>query len=69
MIEFIIETTRTVSDLALTNVFDRFPNIRWIFSHGGGALPVIADRIEMFRRTVLDDHSQRRIVTEQLRDA
>lgn len=68
MIEFIIETTRTVSDLALTNVFDRLPNIQWIFSHGGGALPVIADRIELFRTTVLGDHSKRRTVTEQLRD-
>lgn len=68
MLEFIFETTRTVSDLALTNAFDRFPGIRWIFSHGGGALPMLAERIELFRTTILADQSNRRTVQEQLRD-
>ena len=68
MLEFIFETTRTVSDLALNKVFERYPGIRWVFSHGGGALPVVADRIELFRTTVLAEAGNSRPVPEQLRD-
>ncbi len=53
MLEFIFETTRTVSDLAFTGVFERYPDIRWVFPHGGGALPLIADRMELFRTLIL----------------
>ncbi len=49
MLEFIFDTTRTVSDLVFTGVFARFPNIQWLFTHGGGALPLLADRMEMVR--------------------
>jgi hypothetical protein len=34
MMEFIFDTSRTVSDLLLRGVFTRHPGIEWIFTHG-----------------------------------
>ncbi len=52
MIEFLFDTARTVVDLLLLGVVDRFPNIRWVFTHGGGVLPLLADRVDFFRTQV-----------------
>jgi predicted TIM-barrel fold metal-dependent hydrolase len=49
MLEFIFDTTRTVSDLVFNGRLQRYPNIPWIFTHGGGALPLLAQRMELFR--------------------
>jgi len=49
MLEFIFDTTRAVSDLVFSGALTRHPGIQWIFTHGGGALPLLADRIELFR--------------------
>lgn len=49
MLEFLFDSARTVSDLLFTGVFARHRRIRWIFTHGAGALPLLADRLEMFR--------------------
>jgi 6-methylsalicylate decarboxylase len=49
MMEFIFDTSRTVSDLLFRGVFARHPDLEWIFTHGGGALPLLADRLELFR--------------------
>lgn len=48
MIEYLFDTTRTVADLLLAGVLDRHPDLRIIVPHGGGALPVLADRINEF---------------------
>lgn len=53
MLEFVFDTTRTVSDLVFAGVLERFPSIRWILTHGGGTLPLLADRIELFRTAFL----------------
>jgi predicted TIM-barrel fold metal-dependent hydrolase len=45
LIEFAFETTRAVIDLALCGALDRYPRIRWIITHAGGALPVLAHRV------------------------
>ena len=49
MLEFIFETTRAVSDLVFTGMLVRYPDIGWVFTHGGGAPPLLADRMELFR--------------------
>jgi 6-methylsalicylate decarboxylase len=53
MLEFVFDTTRTVSDLVFSGVLERYPSIRWVFTHGGGTLPLLADRIELFRSAFL----------------
>lgn len=49
MLEFIFDSTRTVSDLVFNGRLVRYPNIPWIFTHGGGTLPLLAERMELFR--------------------
>lgn len=44
-VEYLFDTTRAVVHLAFTGTLERYPRIRFIFSHAGGALPVAAARI------------------------
>ncbi|MCX5536142.1 amidohydrolase [Streptomyces sp. NBC_00006] len=48
MLEFLFDTARTAGDLLLRGVLTRFLRIRWVLTHGGGALPLLADRIDLF---------------------
>ncbi|MDJ0396407.1 amidohydrolase family protein [Rhodococcus sp. G-MC3] len=49
LMEFLFDTARTVTGLVLSDHLDRFPTINWIFTHGGGVIPLLADRIELFQ--------------------
>jgi len=49
-LDFTFDTARAVASLIFSGVLQRFPGIRFIFSHMGGAMPYIADRIEVLAR-------------------
>lgn len=45
VLEFPMDTARSVIDAVYARVFQRFPHIKFILAHGGGALATLADRI------------------------
>jgi 6-methylsalicylate decarboxylase len=47
MLEFIFETTRTVTNMVLSGVLERYPNMKVVVPHAGAALPVLAGRVEL----------------------
>jgi predicted TIM-barrel fold metal-dependent hydrolase len=44
-IEFMFDVTRCITSLLFHGAFTRFADIRFIFTHDGAALPMLADRI------------------------
>jgi len=49
-VELPFDTARSVASLWFSGALERWSRIRFIFSHGGGALPMVADRIDKFGR-------------------
>ena len=66
MLEFIFDSTRTVSDLVFSGTLTRYPDIQWVFTHGGGTLPLLADRMEMFRTVIFGGTPAESTVQEQV---
>jgi 6-methylsalicylate decarboxylase len=48
LIETPTDTTRTIANLVFTGTLQRFPEIRFIFSHAGGTITAVAGRIGGF---------------------
>jgi 6-methylsalicylate decarboxylase len=44
IIEFAADTTRALAGLIFSRMTSRFPNITWIFAHGGGTMPFLIER-------------------------
>jgi predicted TIM-barrel fold metal-dependent hydrolase len=43
--EFLFDTTRTIESLLMNGTFSKFPNVHFIFSHAGGTMPMLANRM------------------------
>jgi aminocarboxymuconate-semialdehyde decarboxylase len=54
LVGFLMDTTLAAAHLVFAGVPERFPNIRWVLCHTGGAVPFLAERFdrgyEAFRR-------------------
>jgi 6-methylsalicylate decarboxylase len=44
MIEYGTDTTRSIASLVFSGATNRYPDIRWIFSHAGGTMPFLLER-------------------------
>jgi 6-methylsalicylate decarboxylase len=47
IIEFGTDTTRTIANLVFSGTTLRFPDIRFIFSHAGGTMPFLVERLQL----------------------
>ena len=45
-IEYATDTSRTIASLVYSGTAAKFPNIRFVFSHGGGTMPYLLGRYE-----------------------
>jgi 6-methylsalicylate decarboxylase len=44
IVEFATDTSRAIASLIFGGVTERYPNIRFVFSHGGGTMPFLIER-------------------------
>ena len=49
MLEFMFETTRTVTQMVLSGTLSRYPRMRILVPHAGACLPVLAGRIQLLK--------------------
>ena len=46
LVGFLFDTTLAAAKLVFSGVPERFPNIRWVLCHLGGAIPYLAERLD-----------------------
>lgn len=51
LFEFPFDTTRAAVNLSYKSVFSRYPRVRWLLAHAGGALPFLAYRTSLLEYT------------------
>jgi 6-methylsalicylate decarboxylase len=50
-VEYPFETTRVAANLIYNGVMARYPRIRWILAHAGGALPYLSVRLRLMEES------------------
>ncbi|GGZ24035.1 amidohydrolase [Streptomyces nitrosporeus] len=68
MVEFVFDTARTVTDLLFAGTLLRHPGLKVVVPHCGGALPVLADRINGFMRLFMPSEDGAPDAVAQLRE-
>ena len=51
VIEFGTDTSRTIASLVFSGAAERWPDIKFIFSHAGGTMPFLIERFEFLARS------------------
>ncbi len=46
LVGFLLDTTLAAAKLVFAGVVERFPRIRWVLAHLGGAIPYMAERLD-----------------------
>jgi aminocarboxymuconate-semialdehyde decarboxylase len=46
LVGFLMDTTLAAAHLVFSGVVERFPRIRWVLGHLGGAIPYLAERLD-----------------------
>ncbi|MBN9735031.1 MULTISPECIES: amidohydrolase family protein [unclassified Pseudonocardia] len=64
MIEFLFDAARSAVDLVLADRIGRHPRIRWVLTHGGGVLPLLTARVNLF--SLFDPQAPRQDVATAL---
>lgn len=54
LFEFYVDTARAMLNMVYRKIFDRFPNIRFVMPHGGGAFTVMTERLSSGAGRALD---------------
>jgi aminocarboxymuconate-semialdehyde decarboxylase len=54
LVGFLMDTTLAASKLVFSGVVERNPNIRWVLTHMGGAIPYLAERLDRGWRAFAD---------------
>jgi 6-methylsalicylate decarboxylase len=44
-VDYGADTTRAIANMVLNGTTMKYPDIRWIFSHGGGVMPFVVERL------------------------
>lgn len=55
-IEYATDSTRTIAHLVFSGTSQKYPDIRWIFSHSGGTLPFLTQRFIQQQRVQKHAH-------------
>jgi aminocarboxymuconate-semialdehyde decarboxylase len=46
LVGFVADTTLAAASLVFSGVVEKFPNIKWVLGHLGGAIPYLAERLD-----------------------
>jgi predicted TIM-barrel fold metal-dependent hydrolase len=63
LVDYTFATTRTIMSLLFNDAIERYPNIKFIFSHGGGSVPFLDWRVSRIASLHLAGWARKRFPT------